>query len=94
MAGVNGINVYYFFSFFHLFSLFLANANPSPSKMPQFYFFDGDASNPNVQNTIKTNYMNLMKSGYFPPYFCPSDQCTKDNIEVYAGSSKGKTKLE
>ena len=54
-----------------------------------YFFFDGDANDPDVQAVIKTNFLSFMKSSMVPPFFClfqPAD-CNEDSVEVYAGSS-------
>ena len=53
-----------------------------------YFFFDGDANDPDVQAVIKTNYVSFMKSPMVPPFFCVfTGECEEDYIEVYAGSS-------
>lgn len=55
-------------------------------KFPDF-FYNGE--DPNFQDTIKMKFLDLLKSRYLPPSFCPTKQCTKDNISVFVGA-KGK----
>ena len=53
-----------------------------------YFFFDGDANDPNIQSTIKMNSFSVMASRMVPPFFClfkPED-CNENTIEVYAGS--------
>ena len=53
-----------------------------------YFFFDGDANDPDVQAVIKTNYISLLTSPLVPPFFClPEEQCKADNVEAFAGSS-------
>ena len=64
--------------------------NPSTLKQQGFtyFFFDGDANDPNVQAAIKTNYIDFMtKSNMVPPFFClhKPTECNKDTVEVNAG---------
>ncbi|KAL9973460.1 hypothetical protein ACROYT_G019925 [Oculina patagonica] len=63
-----------------------AQASPSslnkPGIDPYFYFDGDDANDPNVQDAIKTKFIDLMiNSGLVPPFFC--QPCTKENIKVY-----------
>ena len=85
-----------FFIFFSIFFSFLAQANSSSLKTSgiPYFFYIGDANDPNVQVAIKTNFISLMKStSYIPPFFCTwNSQCTEDNTDVYAGAWTGKLK--
>ena len=72
---------------------FSDSTNPSYLKLEEtkfpYYFFDGDANDPNVQAAIKTNYIDFMtKSNLVPPFFCSfkSTECNEGTVEVYAGS--------
>ena len=70
---------------------FSETKNPSYLAVAGFhyFFFDGDANDPDVQAVIKTNYLSFMKSSMVPPFFClfKPAECNEDSIEVYAGSS-------
>ena len=75
-----------------LISSHLATASPSFINRDTFpnYFFVGDANDPNVQASIKTQFLALLKSPFIPPPFCQTHkECTIDNISVYTGA-KGK----
>ena len=53
-----------------------------------YFFFDGDANDPNVEAAIKTNYIDFMtKSNLVPPFFCSfkSTECNEGTVEVHAG---------
>ncbi|KAL9973462.1 hypothetical protein ACROYT_G019927 [Oculina patagonica] len=53
------------------------------------FFFNGDGNDPNVQATIKTNYISVMTSPYVPPFFClfrPAE-CNQDTVQLYVGAS-------
>ena len=53
-----------------------------------YFFFDGDANDPDIQSTIKMNSFLVLTSYMVPPFFCliqPYD-CNKNTIEVHAGS--------
>ena len=54
-----------------------------------YFFFDGDANDPDVQAVIKTNYLSFMKSYMVPPFFCllKPEECNEHTVEVDAGSS-------
>ncbi|KAL9973473.1 hypothetical protein ACROYT_G019939 [Oculina patagonica] len=56
-----------------------------------YIFFNGDANDPNVQDTIKTNFISLMTSQYVPPFFClyKPAECNKDTAQVFAGAFTG-----
>ena len=55
--------------------------------LPYFYFH-GDANDPNVQSQIRNNYYNLASSRFVPPPFCNAKpQCKKENVAVYAGEA-------
>ena len=78
------------------FGFFSDSTNPSYLKEAaeagqlefSYFFFDGDANDPDVQAVIKTNYVSFMKSPMVPPFFCVfTGECEEDYIEVYAGSS-------
>ena len=74
-----------------MFWPFSEPTNPSNIKQARlsYFFFDGDANDPNVQAAIKTDYISFMTtSNMVPPIFCPrfTAECKEDNIEVYAGS--------
>ena len=74
------------------FGFFSEPTNPSHLKQAglSYFFFDGDANDPNVQAAIKTKYVSFMTtSNIVPPILCPrfTAQCHEDYIEVYAGSS-------
>ena len=54
-----------------------------------YFFFDGDANDPNVQAAIKKNYIDFMDNSYLvPPFFCQDrpSECNENTVEVYAGS--------
>ena len=63
--------------------------NPSYLKQQGFpyFFFDGDAKDPNVKAAIKTNYLSFMTSYTVPPFFCllKPTECNEQTVEVYAG---------
>lgn len=52
-----------------------------------YYYFNGDASDPNVVAVIKTNFISLLKSPFFGSIFCRDDQeqCKEDGLMVVAG---------
>ena len=82
--------------FFLSIFLFLAQANSVTWKTlgNTYFFYNGDAIDPNVQAAIKTNFISLMTASYIPPFFCTlNSNCREDNIDVYAGALKGKTKV-
>ncbi|KAL9972183.1 hypothetical protein ACROYT_G018440 [Oculina patagonica] len=65
-------------------------ANPSWLKVTSFpnFFYDGDCNDPNVQATIKQNFLGLMtNNSIVPPFFCAwkPDECNEDTLEVYCG---------
>ena len=65
---------------------FLRNSPQVPG-----YFFDGDANDPNVQNTIRGNFITLATGPFIIPFFCkdkPAD-CNANTVEVYAGTFIG-----
>ena len=65
-------------------------ANPNKLRMRNFpsFYFTGDCNNLTTQDAIKTNFLDLMKSGSVPPLFCKEvpDQCNKDTVKVYCGN--------
>ncbi|XP_078373500.1 sushi, von Willebrand factor type A, EGF and pentraxin domain-containing protein 1-like [Oculina patagonica] len=66
-------------------------ANPSFYKIRfgPYFFFNGEANDPNVQAAIKTKYISLMAGPFVPPPFCrsiPAD-CNKDTVQLYVGAS-------
>ena len=70
------------------FNAALVNA-PSSVKilnLPYFYY-DGDAIDPNVQATIKEKFYQLLMSVYVPPFFCKDDPlfCKKTEMTVSPG---------
>ena len=73
----------YFLPFFK----FPATVNASLLRNFPYFYFYGDANDPNVQAAIKGNFLSLANSGLILPFFCKDkpSQCTSDNIEVYAG---------
>lgn len=57
------------------------------------YYFNGEANDPNVQSVIRKNFISLMKN--MPREFCMNNQqCTEDNVTVYAGASTGTTNVK
>ena len=52
-----------------------------------YYYFNGDASDPNVVAVIKTNFISLLESPFFGSIFCRDDQeqCKEDGVMVVAG---------
>ena len=75
-----------------MFWLFFSDpTNPSTLKQEgsPYFFFDGDANDPNVQAAIKTNFIDFMTNSLLvPPFFClirPID-CNENTVKVYAGS--------
>ena len=52
-----------------------------------YYYFNGDASDPNVVAVIRTNFISLLKSPFFGSIFCRDDQgqCKQDGVIVVAG---------
>ena len=53
-----------------------------------YFYYDGDCNDPNVQATIKQNYLGLMKNDtYVPSFFCVwQPECNENNVEVYCGA--------
>ncbi|KAL9973471.1 hypothetical protein ACROYT_G019936 [Oculina patagonica] len=54
------------------------------------YFYNGDGNDPNVQATIKTNFISLMTNpSYIPPFIClfKPDECNQDTVQLYVGAS-------
>ena len=73
---------------------FADTANQSYWKLSEYsdFFFNGDANDPNVQDTIKTKYISVVNSRFVPPFFCKFDpECKEHNVEAYAGDSTGIT---
>ncbi|XP_078369574.1 sushi, von Willebrand factor type A, EGF and pentraxin domain-containing protein 1-like [Oculina patagonica] len=63
-------------------------ARPSAIKMLglPYYYYNGDAREPNVQEAIKSQFHSLMRLPYIPPGFCSfQPKCTKDSILVSPG---------
>lgn len=51
-----------------------------------YYYYNGDAREPNVQEAIKSQFHSLMRLPYIPPGFCSiQPKCTKDSILVSPG---------
>jgi len=66
-------------------SFIKTNENGDPY---EYFFFDGNADDSNVQALIKANYISLAKSSVVPPFFCTlKPECKTDNVEVFAGFS-------
>ncbi|XP_078370334.1 uncharacterized protein LOC144654105 [Oculina patagonica] len=64
------------------------SANPSWMKMYGFhwYYYNGDAHRPDVQDTLKNQFHTLMTQPFVPPPFCLTNpKCTKDNFSVSPG---------
>ena len=53
----------------------------------EYYYFNGNASDPNVGAVIRTNFISLLKSPFFGSVFCRDDhkQCKEDGVMVVAG---------
>ena len=53
-----------------------------------FFHFTGDCNDPNTQDAIKGNFLNLMTGPFVLPLFCRSvsDQCNRDTVQVYCGN--------
>ncbi|XP_078371653.1 sushi, von Willebrand factor type A, EGF and pentraxin domain-containing protein 1-like [Oculina patagonica] len=64
-------------------------ANPSVLKMAfgPFFFYEGDCNDPNNQDKIKQNFINLLNGPYIPPPFCKVKpaECNKDTIQLFCG---------
>ena len=52
-----------------------------------YYYFNGDASDPNVVAVIRTKFIYLLKSPFFGSIFCRDDQeqSKEDGVIVVAG---------
>ena len=49
------------------------------------YFFDGDANNTNVQQTLRSNAITILKKPFIPPLCADRSDCTEANIDLYIG---------
>lgn len=82
-GSIKLIFCYYFFSFT------TETANPSIMSMMNlpFFYYDGDCNDPNTQDQIKKNFLDLMKSGMVLPVFCKDKpkECNEDTIDIYCG---------
>ena len=78
----------FFLTFAFFQNLVTVGVNSQMKIFPHLYF-DGDA--PNVQDTIKDNFYQLLMSPYVLPLFCKDspDLCLKNDMSVSLGV-KGK----
>lgn len=66
---------------------FAGSASPSWIKTHglHWYYYSGDAHDPNVQEVIKSQFHGLLTSHNVPPVFCPHPTCNKDDFTVSPG---------
>ena len=51
-----------------------------------YFYYGGDARDPNVQEAIKGKFHSLLTSYFVPPFFCLSNrECAKANMSVSPG---------
>ena len=74
--------------FYYLFLTDTVNPNNLWMRSFPFFHFTGDCNDPNTQDAIKGNFLNLMNNGPVLPLFCKDvpTQCNKDTVQVYCGN--------
>ncbi|KXJ27482.1 Sushi, von Willebrand factor type A, EGF and pentraxin domain-containing protein 1 [Exaiptasia diaphana] len=59
--------------------------SPGMKTMPVQFYYTGDSKDPNVIAQIKQNTLAVLRSPYFPPFFCTMyPNCNVQNIQVHA----------
>ncbi|EDO49614.1 predicted protein, partial [Nematostella vectensis] len=63
----------------------------SQRMMAQFYYYSGDCNSEEAQEQIKTNFLNLAKFGFIPPFISDCTdfhvKCTVKNVNVFCGET-------